>query len=178
MKKGRQKLINLSLSENCGFKLMFDSHNVNRFTICKLMFTAGEQEIEIYEDYVYIFIENMLGRICNIPSLKMDFLLGEIGKWQEYYYDTAYIEKHADEIEFMSKALFLSGEKYGIFLYEYKGDIWLELNRGFSELSGLTPYDYYCNPDYYRVSLNKVSEKKIGEWKNTLEQYRSLCSVK
>ena len=157
---------------------MFDSHNVNRFTICKLMFTAGEQEIEIYEDYVYIFIENMLGRICNIPSLKMDFLLGEIGKWQEYYYDTAYIEKHADEIEFMSKALFLSGEKYGIFLYEYKGDIWLELNRGFSELSGLTPYDYYCNPDYYRVSLNKVSEKKIGEWKNTLEQYRSLCSVK
>lgn len=46
MKKGRQKLINLSLSENCGFKLMFDSHNVNRFTICKLMFTAGEQEID------------------------------------------------------------------------------------------------------------------------------------
>ena len=177
--KGKQKLIYLSLSENCGFKLKFDNRNINRFTMCKLMFVTNEQEKEIYEDYIYIFIENILGRICNIPSLKLDSLFGKIGKWQEYYYyDTAYVEKHSSEIEFMEGALFLSAEKYGIFLYEYKGDIWMELNKGFSEFSGFTPYDYYCNPNNYRVSLNKISEKRIWEWKSTLEQYRNLCRVR
>lgn len=171
-------MIYLSLSENHGFKLMLDSYNVNRFTMCKLMFVTDKQEQEIYEDYLYIFVENMLGRICSIPSLKLDSLFGKIGEWQEYYYyDTAYIEKHSSEIEFMARALFLSAEKYGIFLYECKGEVWMELNKGFSELSGLTPYDYYCNPNNYRVSLNNISEVKIREWKNTLEQYRSLCSI-
>ena len=32
--KGKQKLIYLSLSENCGFKLKFDNRNMNRFTMC------------------------------------------------------------------------------------------------------------------------------------------------
>ena len=34
----------------------------------------------------------------------------------------------------------------------------MELNKEFSEFSGFTPYDYYCNPNNYRVSLNKISE--------------------
>lgn len=53
----------------------------------------------------------------------------------------------------------------------------MELNKPlFSELSGSSPYEYYCNPINYRVCLNKVSEKKIQEWKNILEQYRSLVN--
>lgn len=178
VRKGKQKLIHLSLSDNCGLKLIFNRHNMNRFTMCKLIFVTNEYEKEIYEDYLYIFVENMLGRIGSIPSLKQESLFGKIGEWQEYYYyDTAYIEKYSREIEFMTRALFLSAEKYSIFLYECKGELWMELNKGFSELSGLSPYDYYCNPINYRVSLNKISEKKIQEWKSTLEQYRSLCSV-
>lgn len=166
-------MINLIIHENSKFELLFD--DTNRFAPCRLIYIIDNSAINIYEDYLYVFVENMLGRINEIPILNQENLFGKLGRWQEYYfYNKKYVQKHSEEIGMMERAIFLSAEKYGIFLYKYKDKFWIEINKGFGKSCKQSPCKYYSNPINYRVYLSEISYERIQEWKKELERYREM----
>lgn len=54
--------------------------------MCKFLYVNDGGQILIYEDYLYIFDENILGRLQRLPKIKQNRLFGLLGKWQEYFY--------------------------------------------------------------------------------------------
>ena len=157
--------------------LKFDTTKIERFSECKFQFIKKEVIETLCEDYLYVFIDGMLGRLRNIPILSNRNMLGKVGKWQEYYYfEPDYNEKHYEEINIMKKAIFISTESYGLFLYQCDGKIWLEIDRGFSELDKLNPQAYYSESDNYRVLLSYIPAEVIKEWKEELEKIENIIS--
>lgn len=121
-------MIYLYISESTAFRLSFNINEIGRFSQCKLQLVRGNVVENLSEDYLYVLVEEILGRIRNIPNLENRNAIGNIGKWQEYYYfDSEYNNKHAVEIETMEKAIFFSAEKYGSFLYKYDNKTGLNL---------------------------------------------------
>lgn len=162
-------MLNLDISQEQELRMEYDSNNIQRFSMCKLLYKNNNAEICMCEDYLYVFIENMMGRIKNIPNVNRESVFGKLGKWQEYfYYDSLYVKEHLDEIEQMKKAIFISTENYGIFLYKFKEKVWLEIDKGLDEACKLTPYEYYDDPDNYQVQLLQVSDEKVCEWSKKL----------
>lgn len=160
-------MIQLRIPDIGELKLFFNE--TQRFSACQLKYKDKEHELDMCEDYLYIFIENMLKRIQNIPIVQQQELLGEIGKWQEYfYYSFSDNELHSREISLMKKSIFVSTEDYGIFLYEHNGNTWLEINRSYNEKSGLSAMEYYSTPVNYRVLLAVIPDNTLNEWENLL----------
>lgn len=170
-------MIRLFISLDKELGLEFNTTKIERFSECKLYFIKGEVIEILYEDYLYIFIDEMLGRLRNIPILNNRNMLGKIGKWQEYYYfESSYNEKHYKEIDIMKKAIFIGTESYGLFLYQCDGKIWLEIDKGFSELDKLNPLEYFSDPDNYRILLSYIPTEVIKEWKEQLEKIEKVLS--
>lgn len=164
-------MIRLVISPDNEFRLNFNTTKIERFSECELQFVNEEELEKLYEDYLYVFVDEMLGRLKNIPILSNKNMIGKIGKWQEYYYfESNYNDQHYKEINVMKKSVFISTEKYGIFLYQCDGKMWIEIDKGFSETSKTNPQDYYSSPDNYRVLLSTISSVLIKEWKEQLEE--------
>ena len=162
-------ILSLKIPNNGEFRLEFDG-KLKRFSMCKFIYLNGESQIQIYEDYIYFFIENMLGRIKNIPVIKQKDLFGVLGKWQEYFYfDNGYAEEYSHEIEIMEKSIFISAECYGIFLYEYDNIVWIEFNKSYNETESITPLNYYSDFSNYRILLAALSKNILFDWKSELE---------
>lgn len=162
-------IVCLKIPNNGEFRLEFEG-TPQRFSMCKFVYLNNESQIQIYEDFLYVFIENMLGRIKNIPVIKQKKILGILGKWQEYFYfDNEYVEKYSREIEIMEKSIFISAECYGIFLYEYDNGVWIEFNKSYNETEGIIPLDYYSDFSNYRILLAALSKNILFDWKSELE---------
>lgn len=170
-------MIHLFISSYKEFRLEFNTTKTERFSECKLQFINEEVIENLCEDYLYVFIDEMLGRLRNIPILSNRNMLGKMGEWQEYYYfESDYNEQHYKEINIMKKAIFISTEGYGLFLYQCDGKIWLEIDKGFSELDKFNPLDYYSDPDNYRVLLSNIPAEVIKEWMEQLEAIEKVIS--
>lgn len=107
------------------------------------------------------------GGLENLHNIdEMPDLLGGIGKWQEYYYyDEKLIQDHQKQIFYMKKAIFLSAEMYGLFLYKYKGEVWLEKDRGYQENELFTtPKEFYDSLNNYRVIFTLIPKNRFSEW--------------
>jgi len=131
-------MIVLKIPDNGEFRLELEESGIHKFSFKSN--SAGKSEITISEDYVYTFIDNILGRLNKIPILKQQQLFGRLGKWQEYYYyDVSFVKDCEDEIKQMENATFVSGECYGIFLYKSDDKIWMELNKGYDVKCVLSP---------------------------------------
>ena len=164
-------MIRLVISSCKEFRLDFNTTKIERFSECKLQFVNEEVIENLYEDYLYVFVDEMLGKLKNIPILSNRNMPGKMGKWQEYYYfESNYNEQHYKEINIMKKAIFISTENYGIFLYQCDGEMWLEIDKGFPESDKINPLDYYSAPNNYRVLLSTISAEVIKEWKEQLEE--------
>jgi len=163
----------LRIPNNGKFTLEFDDKDLHKFTMCKLLYQNGDFSINMSEDFLYVFIENMINCINKKVVLEQHELLGKMGKWQEYfYYDSIYLKNHSNEIELMKKATFISSESYGTFLYQFKKKFWIELNRGYDEIYNISPPDYYSSPEKYRILLAVLSQKTLNEWRENLEKIK------
>lgn len=172
------KDMHLKISNSRKFRLEFDSNDIHRFSQCKFWYNDNEVEIELSEDYLYIFVEEILGRIDNIPSLKHPCLFGKVGAWQEYYYfDPEMANNHIEEIAQMESAMLVSTECFGTFLYEYRCAVWLEIDKGFDKIQDRNTREYYNNPDNYRVILTSVSKQILCEWKTQLTDIKKKYSA-
>lgn len=170
-------MICLVISANKEFRLEFNTTKIERFSECKLQLVNEEVVENLCEDYLYVFIDEMLGRLKNIPVLNNSNMFGNMGKWQEYYYfESDYNKQHYKEINIMKKAIFISTEDYGLFLYQCDGKIWLEVDRGFPSGCKADPIDYYSVPNNYRVLLSNISFEVIKEWKKQLEEMERVIS--
>ena len=157
-------MIQLVISPCVELQLEFDANEIEHFSDCKLQFLQKGIVETLSEDYLYYFVDEMLGRLKNIPILEDDNMWGKIGQWQEYYcYEDDYNEKHAKEITMMESAIFISTANYGTFLYSFHNKIWLEINRGFFEGSEFSPMDYYSDPANYRVLLSGISADTLKD---------------
>lgn len=74
----------------------------------------------------------------------------------------------------MKKALFISSEKYSIFLYQFEETFWLEIDKGYNENEGKTPYEFYTNPVNYQILRVELSRKKLNNWEQQLEK---ICEI-
>lgn len=161
----------LDISDKKKLVLEFSDNNIHRFSECKLLYKSEDFELNICEDFLYIFIEDMLGRIKEIPIITEIEMFGKIGRWQEYYYyDSLYVQKYSKEIELMENSIFVSAENYGSFLYKFNGRIYMELNRGYCESCTLNPYEYYNSPDNYNIFICQISYEMLHDWKEKLEK--------
>ena len=161
------ELVKLKISNDEEFKLYFSQ--LQRFATCRLSYKSKDYELDLSEDYLYIFVENMLGRLTYTPTIESTELFGKIGKWQEFfYYNDSDIMQHSAEINKMKKSTFVSAENYGMFLYKYNGKVWLEINRGYGEDSCMSPLDFYNDPANYQLLLRMVSENILCECKKIL----------
>lgn len=168
-------MLYLSISSTIRFELEFEENNLQRFSMCKLWYKDNDFRINIYEDYIYIFIDNMLGRLNAIPSLKEYELLGVLGKWQEYFcFDSSYVKKHMNEIKQMESAIFISTELYGAFLYSFQKDIWIEFDKGYhKKQNNSTVIDYYSDFNNYRILMTTISQRNLNNWKKSLEELKN-----
>ena len=168
-------MIRLVISPDKEFRLKFDTTKIERFVDCDMQF-VHEQVVEtIYEDYLYVFVEPMLKSLEDVPVLDDENMFGKIGAWQEhYYFKRKYKKHHEKEITIMEDTLFKSTPGYGIFLYQYDGKVWLEMNKGFSDSSKYTPFKYYSNPNNYRVFLIEISPERIEQRKKELEKIEEI----
>jgi len=166
-------VLKFNVPNNGDFILELEDNNIKRFSTCKFIYISGSSQENMYEDYLYVFIENMLGRIKKIPLLKKEGLLGKLGEWQEYfYYDDAYIEMHSDEIKQMENSIFVSMECYGIFLYKFEEEFWIELNKGYNEEYDMEPRVYYSNPANYRILMAPIPKEVLCNWEKELEKMK------
>jgi hypothetical protein len=164
----------LNIPNNGEFKLEFENDNLTKFSMCRLSYQNNNFSVNICEDYVYIFIEDMLGGIATLPLLTDCNLFGRLGQWQEYYYyNAAYVENHTQKIDLTKKAVFFSSECYGAFIYQLNDKIWIEFNKGYDESSKMSPHEFYRNPSHYRILLVELPRATLYEWKKTLEKIRT-----
>lgn len=162
-------ILRLKIPNNGEFRLEFDD-KVKKFSMCKFFYLNNEFQIQISEDFLYVFVENIIGRMKNIPVINKKDLFGKLGKWQEYFYfDERYVKKHSQEIEIMEKSVFISAEYYGTFLYEHDDSIWIEFNKSYNEAKDVAPMDYYSNYSNYRVLLEPLSKDIVFDWRVKLE---------
>ncbi len=163
-------MISLYISEHNAFVLDFNTDNIGRFSRCRLQLVRDSIAENIYEDYLYIFINEILGSLRNLPVLDNGNMFGKVGKWQEYFYfDREYNKKHSKEIKTMEEATLFSTEGYGAFLYKWDDKIWLEFNKSYYDHDLLCPLEYYANPKNYRVFLVCLSADQVLSWQRKLE---------
>ena len=62
-------MIRLLISSYMELGLEFDTTKIERFSECKFQFIKKEVIETLCEDYLYVFIDGMLGRLRNIPIL-------------------------------------------------------------------------------------------------------------
>lgn len=72
-------MLELIISDNRMLKLDVENENIQRFSMCELSYIEEDNSINIYEDYLYTFIDSMLGRIKKIPVLHKNSLFGKLG---------------------------------------------------------------------------------------------------
>lgn len=105
-------MICFDIADKIKLILEFPDDNIERFSSCKVLYKYNEMELNIYEDFLYVFIADMLAMIRNIPVLPFSDMFGKIGKWQEYfYYKRGYVKRHSKEIEVMDRARFIDTAK-------------------------------------------------------------------
>ena len=144
-----------------------------KFDTCMLNYYDNGNKIMLSEDYLYVFVEDILGALRNIITIEDIECMGKIGKWQEYFYYSDIDNKlHKNKIDLMKKATLVSTEQYGLFIYKCQGKIWIEINCGYDEQCGLSPIDYYGNSNNYRMALIHIDETLLMEWEE------ELCRVK
>ena len=163
-------MVQLFISPQAELRLEFNENQMERFSECKLLFIKDGVRETLSEDYLYYFIDEMLGRLKNIPVLVDESMWGKIGQWQEYYYfEDDYNRKHEKEITMMESAIFISTENYGTFLYSFRNKVWLEINKGVTEWDEVSPMEYYADPVNYRVLFQEIPADTIKEWTEKLE---------
>ena len=163
-------MVQLFISPQAELRLEFNENQMERFSECKLLFIKDGVRETLSEDYLYYFIDEMLGRLKNIPVLVDESMWGKIGQWQEYYYfEDDYNRKHEKEITMMESAIFISTENYGTFLYSFRNKVWLEINKGVTEWDEVSPMEYYADPVNYRVLFQEIPADTIKEWTEKME---------
>lgn len=163
-------MVQLFISPQAELHLEFNENQMERFSECKLLFIKDGVRETLSEDYLYYFIDEMLGRLKNIPVLVDESMWGKIGQWQEYYYfEDDYNRKHAKEITMMERAIFISTANYGTFLYSFRNKVWLEINKGVTEWDKVSPMEYYADPVNYRVLFQEIPADTIKEWTEKME---------
>lgn len=160
--------VDLNIDASTSLRLTILSEKIERFSPCRLELINDCFIVCLCEeDYLYVFVENIYKRLQNLHNIdEMPDLYGAIGKWQEYYYyDKQYVCNHQKQISYMKKTTFLSTELYGLFLYKYKGKVWMEIDKGYEESEIFaTPKKYYDSFKNYRVILELISNDRISEW--------------
>ena len=79
-------MVQLFISPQAELRLEFNENQMERFSECKLLFIKDGVRETLSEDFLYYFIDEMLGRLKNIPVLVDESMWGKIGQWQECYY--------------------------------------------------------------------------------------------
>lgn len=162
-------MLELNISNQIKIVLDFDEKEIQRFSMCKFYIVSGNLYNEMDEDFLYWFVECMLGRLNNIPNIKNTESLGKLGKWQEhYYYDDNYNKLHSEEITQSDNATFVATEQYGTFLYRCKETVWFEVDKVYDESCGMSPVEYYNDHNNYRIMLLSLPEDTLNEWKKQL----------
>ena len=171
-------MIKLIISPDEEFRLKFDTTEIERFTDCEMQLVKGEEVENVYEDYLYVFIAEMMARLKNIPVLTNGRMFGKIGEWQEpYLFKDKYTRKHKKKITITENARFVGTARYGLFLYQYDGKIWLEMDEGVDYSDKSEKYSairYYSTPDNYRVLFTNIPPERIEEWKKELEKIEEI----
>ena len=171
-------MIRLVISPDEEFRLKFDTTEIERFTDCEMQLVKGEEVKTVCEDYLYIFIDEMLARLRHLPVLTDGRMLGKVGEWQEYYvFTNKYIKRHKKKITVMENTIFVSNGCHGVFLYQYDGKIWLEMDEGVDYSDKSEKYSairYYSTPDNYRVLFTNIPPERIEEWKKELEKIEEI----
>ncbi len=165
------------ISDNSSIQLHILEDEIYKFTECELLYMDNNRKICLSNDYLYVYVNNMLSRLQNIPILDgCSNCFGRLGRWQEYYYDELLIGEFSDEIKLMEKATFISTENYGIFLYSFDNKIWLEMNRGYDENCSMDAIQFYSNSDNYRMLLVSLSKDILVEWERKLIRYYRMIN--
>ena len=171
-------MIRLVIPPDKEFRLKFDTTKIERFADCEMQLVKGEEVKTVCEDYLYIFIDEMLARLRHVPVLTDGGILGKVGEWQEYYvFTNKYIKRHKKKITLMENTILVSNGCHGLFLYQYDGKIWLEINKLFwysNNSKKYSPCWYYSTPDNYRVLFTDIPAERIEEWKKELEKIEEI----
>lgn len=173
-------MIILPLSGSGQIHIKTENRPLARFLDCEWCYIDNfGNETELTKDYLYLFVERTLKQIDAMPSLDdIPELFGKIGQWQEfYYYPHDFNNAHAPEISRMQKALWLSTEEYGLFLYCFHNEVWAEIDRGYRPGLGDVK-KYYHDPENYRVLLGRVNRDDIKEWKDILNEVQKYTCLK
>lgn len=169
-------ILNFNIPNHGEFKLEFEDIKIQKFSMCNFWYENSEIKTQVYTDYIYIFIDNMLKRIRKVPILMQLDLFGKMGRWQEYFYYDSLCADFSNEISEMKRATFVSAEKFGSFLYEFNGEIWLEINRGYSEEWGMDPIEYYENPTNYQILITSIPMSILCKWEKKLEDINKILA--
>lgn len=165
--------IDLNINADTSLRLTILSEKVERFSPCRLELINIHFRVSLCkEDYLYVFVENIYKRLQNLHSIdEIPDMQGVIGKWQEYYYyDKQFVCNHQKQIFCMENTTLLSTELYGLFLYKYKGKVWIEIDKGYEESEiFITPKEYYDSFKNYRVVWELVSDDRISEWMTKID---------
>ena len=166
-------MVQFPISPHTELRLKFSEDQMERFSDCKLIFMRDGVVEVINDDYLYVFVDEMLGRLKDIPVLDDENMWGKIGRWQElYYFERSYNDRHSEKIRIMEKADFVSAMSYGLFLYQYRAQVWLEIDKTIAEPEKILPMDYYSDPANYRVLLSKISADTIRDWTEKLRNIK------
>lgn len=165
----------LNMSFNSKIALKFN--NMNRFSNCKLLYKNTEREDILCEDYLYIFVDEMLGAINSLSIITED-MFGKVGQWQEYYlYEDDFNKRNQKRIEIMERVTLLSAAKYVLFIYKFNNEVWIEIDKVYSEFGKGDPYDYYSNFQNYRYLLVSLTNEDLQEWSDKLRFIKANIDI-
>ncbi|MBP3569143.1 MAG: hypothetical protein J6K04_08265 [Lachnospiraceae bacterium] len=172
-------MLELIIPNHGNFILDFDEACPERFSFCKLLYENESLKLNVGEDYLYVYIECILYQIRNHFVITSEKVFGEMGKWQEYYYyDDEYNIGHAKEIDDMKKSILFSESHFACFLYQYKESIWLEFNQGYEEQNMIDAYEFYSNPQNYRILFTEITDEVLKEWESRLQAINELIRIR
>ena len=172
-------MLELNIPNHGKFILDFDEAGPERFSFCKLLYENGSLKLNVGEDYLYVYVECILYQIRKLFVITSKNAFGEMGKWQEYYYyDDEYNVRHAEEIADMKKSILFSESHFSCFLYRYKESTWLEFNQGYEEQNMVDAYEFYSNPQNYRIVFTEISYEVLIEWESKLQVINELTKIR
>lgn len=173
--------IELKITRSKKFVLTVCDENPERFSDCSVKYIDDCNEI-ILEDYdfFYTFVVDIYTGVGNIHSLEESDLFGIMGQFQAFYlFDDDFIEEHKSKINSREKSSLFSTPTHSIFIYEFSGSLWLEINVDYEnnpkvDVDIISPEEYFSNPENYRVLFTEISRDTISGWRQILKPYYDI----